>query len=110
MDSDERDIFQFLKTWGTDFTNAREIARRAASKKKFYEDPDWAKAILMRMVERGILESDIQGRFRIKPVVKKKQSKQWVAPDIAKILKESGVEVESGAEGDLADDEYYEQL
>jgi hypothetical protein len=110
MDSDERDIFQFLKTWGTDFTNAREIARRAASKKKFYEDPDWAKAILMRMVERGILESDIQGRFRIKPVVKKKQSKQWVAPDIAKILKESGVEVEAGGEGDIADDEYYDQL
>ena len=47
----------------------------------------------MRMAERGILESDIQGRYRIKPVPKK-QDKQWVAPDIAKILKEGGVEVE----------------
>ena len=110
MDTDERDIFQFLKTWGTEFTNAKEVARRAASKKKFYEDPDWAKPILMRMVERGILESDIQGRYRIKPVSRKKKAKQWVAPDIAKILKESGVEVEAGGEGDIADDEYYEQL
>ena len=62
----------------------------------------------MRMEERGILESDIQGRYRIKPVRKKKVGKQWVAPDIAQILKESGVEVEG--EGDIADDDYYEQL
>ena len=110
MDTDERDIFQFLKTWGAEFTNAKEVARRAASKKKFYDDPDWAKPILMRMEERGILESDIQGRYRIKPVSRKKKGNQWVAPDIAKILKESGVEVEAGGEGDIADDEYYEQL
>jgi hypothetical protein len=110
MDTDERDIFQFLKTWGAEFTNAKEVARRAASKKKFYDDPDWAKPILMRMEERGILESDIQGRYRIKPVSRKKKGNQWVAPDIAKILKESGVEVEAGGEGDIAEDEYYEQL
>jgi hypothetical protein len=110
MDSDERDIFQFLKTWGTDFTNAKEVARRASSKKKFHEDPEWAKSILMRMVERGILQSDAQGRFRIKPVPKKRQGKQWVSPDIAKILKESGVEVGGGGEGDIAADEYYDQL
>ena len=110
MDTDERDIFQFLKTWGADFTNAKEIARRAASKKKFYDDPDWAKPILMRMEERGILESDVQGRYRVKPLPKKKRGKQWVAPDIAQILKESGVAVEAGGDGDIADDEYYEQL
>ena len=110
MDTDERDIFQFLKTWGADFTNAKEIARRAASKKKFYDDPDWAKPILMRMEERGILESDIQGRYRIKPIPRKKKNSQWVAPDIAKILKESGVAVEGEGDGDIADDEYYEQL
>jgi hypothetical protein len=110
MDTDERDIFQFLKTWGADFTNAKEIARRAASKKKFYDDPDWAKPILMRMEERGILESDVQGRYRVKPLPKKKRGRQWVAPDIAQILKDSGVEVEAEGEGDLADDEYYEKL
>ena len=110
MDTDERDIFQFLKTWGVEFTNAKEVARRAASKKRFYDDPEWAKPILMRMAERGILESDIQGRYRIKPVSRKKKGNQWVAPDIAKILKESGVEVEAAGESDIAEDEYYEQL
>ena len=110
MDTDERDIFQFLKTWGAEFTNAKEVARRAASKKKFYDDPEWAKPILMRMTERGILECDAQGRYRIKPVSRKKKGNQWVAPDIAKILKESGLEVEAAGEDDIAEDEYYEQL
>ena len=112
MDGDEREIYYFLKTRGEEYVNAVEIARRAGGKKKFHEDPDWARPILLRMAERGILESDVQGRYRIKPVPKKKKSSQWVAPDIAKILKESGVEVEAGGggDGDIADDEYYEQL
>jgi hypothetical protein len=108
MDSDEREIYAFLKTWGTEFLGAMEIARRATNKKRFYKDPDWAKPVLMRMVDRAILESDMQGRYRIKPVSRKVKNKRWVAPDIAKILKESGVEG-AGAD-DLAQDDYYEQL
>jgi hypothetical protein len=96
MDSDEREIYQFLQTWGTEFVGAMEIARRATTKKRFYDDPDWAKVVLMRMQDRGILESDLQGRYRIKPVSRKNRNKHWVAPDIDKILRESGVEVETG--------------
>ncbi|MGA2788390.1 MAG: hypothetical protein ABSF60_12765 [Verrucomicrobiota bacterium] len=108
MDGDERDIFQFLKTRGTDFVAGMEIARRAGNKQRFYQDPDWAKVVLMRMQERGILESDPSGRYRIKPVSRKDKQKRWVAPDIAKILQESGVETEAG--GDIASDEFYEEL
>jgi hypothetical protein len=108
MDSDEREIFQFLKTWGAEYVGAMEIARRAGNKKRFYKEPDWAKVVLMRMAERGVLESDSQGRYRIKPVSHKDKNMRWVAPDIAKILHESGVEVET-ADG-LAPDEHYEQL
>jgi hypothetical protein len=103
MDSDEREIYQFLQTWGTEFVGAMEIARRATTKKRFYDDPDWAKQVLMRMQDRGVLESDNQGRYRIKPVSRKNRNKHWVAPDIDKILQESGVEVET-SEG-LAPDE-----
>ena len=112
MDSDERDIFNYLKTWGTDFTNAMEVCRRAGSKKKFHEDPGWAKPILMRVAERGIVESDIQGRYRIKPLSRKKKGDKWVAPDIAKILEENGVESDAIAEGEgeIAPDEYYDEL
>ena len=115
MDTDEREIFQFLKTWGTEYTGATEICRRAGSKKKFHEDPNWAKPILVRMEERGILQSDLSGRYRIKPVAKHKKGTKWVSPDIAKILKESGVETDAvedgqGAEGEIANDEYYDEL
>jgi hypothetical protein len=108
MDGDERDIYQFLKTWGTQYVGAAEISRRATTKKRFYDDPDWAKVVLMRMAERNILEGDSQGRYRIKPASRKDKNKRWVAPDIAKILHESGVEVETG--DGLASDEHYEQL
>lgn len=108
MDGDEREIYYFLKTRGEEYVNAVEIARRAGGKKKFHEDPDWAKPILMRMTERGILQGDALGRYRVKPVARKGKDKRWVSPDIAKILEESGVKVEDANE--LGSDDYYEQL
>jgi DNA-binding IclR family transcriptional regulator len=108
MDSDEREIFHFLKTWGNEFVSVKEIARRASGKKKFYENPEWAKPILMHMQERGLVESDTLGRYRLKPVSKKDKQKRWVSPDIAKILQENGVPVEGGSE--IGPDDYYEQL
>lgn len=112
MDAAEREIFQFLKSWGGEFVNGREVARRAAGKKKFHDDPDWAKPLLTRMVERGILEDDMLGRYRIKPLPGNKKHSRWVSPDIAKILAESGVKVEEvgNTGGEVASDEYYEQL
>src|SRR5277367_415791 len=107
MDSEEQEIFYFLKTWGEEFVSAKEIARRASGKKKFHDNPEWAKSILMRMQERGVLESNSQGQYRIKPVTKKVKGKRWVAPDIAKILQESGVHVEGATES--ASDEYYDK-
>ncbi|MDR3459182.1 MAG: hypothetical protein P4N60_17265 [Verrucomicrobiae bacterium] len=74
--------------------NAKEIARRASTKKRFSEDPDWAKPVLMRLAENGILESDTSGRYRIKPENKHDKAHRWVSPDINQILKEGGVEVE----------------
>jgi hypothetical protein len=108
MDTEEREIFQFLKTFGEEYVSAKEIARRAGGKKKFHTNPEWAKPVLERMRERGVLESDIQSRYRVKPVAKKGRDKRWVSPDIAKILQESGVPVEGASE--TASDEYYEQL
>jgi hypothetical protein len=108
MDSEEQEIFYFLKTWGDQFVSAKEIARRASGKLKFYKNPEWAKPLLMRMQERGVLESDTSGRYRIKPVAAKHKNKRWVSPEIAKILEESGVQVEGGSE--VGTDEYYDKL
>jgi hypothetical protein len=110
MDIDEREIFLFLKTYGTDFVSLREICRRAGGKKRYHEDHEWARPILNRMHERHILETNSEGQYRVKPVPKKKKNDRWVSPDIAKILKESGVEVEGQGDSDIASDDYYEQL
>lgn len=113
MDADEREIFHFLKTWGSEFIGAKEICRRAGGKKKFHENNDWAKPILVRMEERGVLESDSTGRYRIKHIARKDKAKRWVSPEIAKILLENGVQPEEtgeGGTGDVAPDEYYDQL
>ena len=114
MDADERDIFHYLKVSGNQFIAAKEICRRAGSKKRYGEEPDWAKIVLLRMAERGILEADISGRYRIKGGHKKKAGHKWVSPDISKILNEGGVNVdEAGGEGEggeLHSDEHYDQL
>jgi len=112
MDADEREIYQFLKSWGSQFIAAREICRRAGGKRRFQEEADWAKPALLRMTERGILESNSTGQFRIKRLSKKSGGKRWISPDIAKILEESGVKVENagGDDGDIGPDEYYDQL
>ena len=59
------------------------------------------------MVERYILETNSEGQYRVKPT-KKKKAGRWISPDIAKILQESGVEVDGT--GEIATDDYYEQL
>jgi hypothetical protein len=96
MDADERDIYHYLSTWGDTFVNVKEICRRAGNKRRFSQEPDWAREPLLRMVDRGVLECDSSSRYRIKPE-KHDKSHKWVAPDIAKLLAEGGVHVEGAA-------------
>ncbi len=49
MDSDEREIIEFLKIWGGDFISAKEICRRAGGKRRYAEDNGWAIPILQRL-------------------------------------------------------------
>jgi hypothetical protein len=109
MDADEREIFDYLKTFGEEFVNAKEICRRAGGKKRFNEDNNWAKPILQRMKERQVLEGDELGRYRIKPPPKRGHKGRWVSPDIERILRESGVKVDT-ERADAVSDESYEQL
>jgi hypothetical protein len=109
MDADEREIFDYLKASGEEWVNAKEICRRAGGKRKFSEDPSWARPILQRMKERRILEADMASRFRIRPVEKKEHKGKWVSPDIQKILSEGGMEGDPQT-GGLGTDEHYEQL
>jgi hypothetical protein len=99
MDADEREIYDFLKSFGEEWVNAKEICRRAGGKRRFGEDPHWARPALQRMKDRKVLEMDMSGRFRIKPEDKKGHKGRWVSPEIEKALRESGVQVDAERAG-----------
>ena len=91
---DERLIIEYLQTLGEAFASASEVCRRAAGdKRRWKENPDWAKPVLVQMVAQGILESNAWGQYRLVPDDKKKRKGRRppaVAPHIAKILSGSG--------------------
>jgi hypothetical protein len=90
MDADERDICNYLKSWPGQFVGMSEICRRAAGKKRFRDDPNWAVPAMNRLVEKGVVESDATGHYRLPRAEKKQKKKRWVSPQIKRILEASG--------------------
>jgi hypothetical protein len=103
MEADELSICNFLKSFPRQFVSAREISRRAGGKKRFQENPYWAKQTLMRLAEKGILESDNAGHYRLRPPEKKKEKRRWIAPHIQEMLRQSGKNFEGVIEIDDTD-------
>jgi hypothetical protein len=110
MNAIEREIYYYLKVGRREAITVREISRRLGSRRKFHCHPDWAKAVLISMAERGILETEDREVYRLKPRPKRESAgKRWASPAFAKLLKESG----KGFDGLLMtddDDEYYLNL
>jgi hypothetical protein len=102
MDAEEREICDFLKSWPDQFVSHREICRRAGGKWRFRENPNWAMPVLSRMVERGILESDAGGHFRLMPEKKDDKKKRWISPHLKKLL-EGGAGANSGGVTEIED-------
>jgi len=103
MDADEREICLYLKGWAGQFVSAAEISRRVGGKKRYRDDPRWVVPVLIRLVEKGILEADSTGHYRLKPRAKKENRKRWLSPHIQKILEKSGKRFEGTL--DIAEDD-----
>lgn len=111
MDADEREIFFYLRSEQGSFVPAAAICRHAGGKHKFREAPDWARPAIMRMLERGILETDSLGAYRLKPVPRAPASElRWVSPQIAEALRRSGKQFKNVIAGDEDDEAYYNSL
>jgi hypothetical protein len=107
MDTDEREICTYLKSYVGQWVSAREIARRAAGKHRYRDDPNWAAQPLARLMEKSMLESDTTGHYRLKPKEKdEKKAKRWISPELKKILEESGKQYEAGVQLDAPEDFY----
>jgi hypothetical protein len=68
MDTDERFICDYLKTFRGQFVCQREIARRASGKRRFNDEPNWAVPVLARLVDKRIVEADAAGHYRLCPM------------------------------------------
>jgi len=112
MDADERDVYFHLKTHQElQFVPVHSICRHAGGKHKFREAPDWAKPALLRMLQRGIVEVNSAGAYRLKPFSPAKAApKRWVSPQIAAILKQSGRNFDHAINNGSDPDAYYNNL
>ena len=91
MEADEKQIQSYLKSQNGQFISAREIARRACGKSRYREDPNWAMNLLPQLVEKGMIESDSTGHYRV--VFREKRAdadRKWISPQVKKILERSG--------------------
>jgi hypothetical protein len=106
MDSDERDICNYLRGFRGQYIGLAEIARRAAGKRRYREDPNWALPVLGRLMEKHIIEGDATGHYRFKQTTKEdRRKKRWVAPHIRKILQDSGKDFGEAIKVDDPEDE-----
>jgi len=111
MDSDEREIYYYLKSWKDSYLSSHEIGRRAGGKRRHRQEPNWAKPVLVRMAKKGIVETDAAGYYRLKPIeVKGRKAKRWVSPQVEKILKDSGKEFHEITMDEAEMDKFYEKL
>lgn len=90
MDAEEKEICDFLRSFPGQYVSGREICRRAGGKWRFRENPKWALPILTRMVEKGFLEGDASGHFRLVTEKKDDKKKRWLSPELRKILEGTG--------------------
>ena len=104
MDADEREICLYLRGWPGQFVSVAEISRRAAGKRRGRQEPNWALPVLSRLLEKGILEADSTGHYRLIRRPTKEKKKRWVSPHIKTILERSGKSFEGVQEIDEEDD------
>lgn len=102
MDPDESAIYEYLKPWPGEYVAAQQICRQADGRRRFESDPKWAFVVLARLVDKGVLETDGSGRFRLpseSKIEKKAKPARWISPQIKKILESRGKLPGSGSEG-----------
>jgi len=92
LSTDEQCIYQYLELWPDQFVSGIEISRRADSKNRFFENPSWAAHVLGQLVALGTIETDGDGRYRLRgySTVMVGGKSKFIAPHLMEILAKSG--------------------
>jgi len=90
MDYDERSVRIFLKGYPGQFVSPRVISRRLGGRRRYHDDPLWVLPILNKLLEKGLVETDPQGHFRLKKVEPTdRRTRTWISPQVRRILERS---------------------
>jgi hypothetical protein len=90
MTPEERDICIYLKSFPGQFVPARDITRHAGGKWRFRENPKWAEPVLIKLLEKKVIETDSTHHYRLIIKADKNKKKKWVSPQVQRILEKSG--------------------
>jgi hypothetical protein len=110
MESTERDVYYYVRSRKPHHVALLEICRHAGGRRRGRYAPEWAKPVVLRMVEKGILQADSTGAYCLKPVPKRDtKGKVWASAEILNTLKKHGKDFGKviTSEGDT---EFYEKL
>lgn len=66
MNTEETEIYEFLKARDELFVSVTEISRFLGRSRRFEKDRNWARPILRRMEMDGIIEANPYGEYRLK--------------------------------------------
>lgn len=67
LNADEQCIIQYLKCCGEGGASAREVGRKASSKDRWKEDERWAYAPLSALKDKGMIQTDAGGKYKLPP-------------------------------------------
>jgi len=65
LSAEELGILEYLKSWSGKFIPMIEISRRAAGRRRFEEEPHWAKGLVSRLVDAKLVEVNERGHYRV---------------------------------------------
>src|SRR5690348_8093234 len=77
--ADALEIIAYLKTAPNKFVSMLEISRRASGRRRFEESPNWAKNLMLPLVEAGLIEMNARGHYRCR-MKAEPESKPQAAP------------------------------
>lgn len=64
-EQDARLVLDYLRAFPGQFVSLVEICRKAGGRHRFFEDPRWAVPVLLELRDRGLVEMNQAGQYRI---------------------------------------------
>ena len=64
LSSDEIEVLEYLKAYNGEFVSMGEICRSAGGRHKYKDSPNWARGIMPRLVDEGLIQVNERGHYR----------------------------------------------